>query len=187
MLEKLAKNHNLWVSMVVGMGCNESLAQDITQEMYIRMHRLVKDENKIMYSDEEVNKFFVYVTLKNMYYTYIRINNKHKFFEYKEFDSFESDNQIYDEELDIDFEDAFNNLTSHIYSEISTWHPYNSKLASIYLKSNLSLRAISKDTGISLTSIFNSVKNYKKYLKEKFEEDYQDLINKDFNHLKKTK
>ncbi len=187
MLEKLAENHDLWVSMVVGMGCNESLAQDITQEMYIRMYRLVKDENKIMYSDDEVNKFFVYVTLKNMYYTYLRINNRHKFFEYQEFDSFESDDGLYNEEVDDEFEEAFNNFTSSIYSEISTWHPYNSKLASIYLKSSLSLRAISKDTGISLTSIFNSVKNYKKALREKFKEDYQDLINEDFNHLKKIK
>ena len=122
-----------------------------------------------------------------MYYTYLRINNRHKFFEYQDFDSLESENELYNDELDNDFEEAFNEFTSSIYSEINTWHPYNSKLASIYLKSSLSLRAISKDTGISLTSIFNSIKNFKKALREKFGEDYEDLINKDFNHLKQIK
>lgn len=184
MLDKLAENHDLWVNMVTGMGCKRDVAQDIVQEMYIRMHRLIKDEQKIMYNDEEVNKFFVYITLKNMFNTYMRVKNKQTFFEYQETDDFEIEYDLQAEELEIEFEEGYHYLTSSILNEISSWHPYDAKLASIYFKTNLSLRDISGGTGISLTSIFNSVKNYRKILKDMFIEDYEDYLNYDYNQLK---
>ena len=184
MLEKLAENHDLWVNMVVGMGCQRDLAQDVVQEMYIRMHRLIKDEQKIMYNDEEVNKFFVYITLKNMFNTYMKVKNRQTFFEYEETDGFEIENKLHFEDVEFEFENAYDFLTSSILKEISKWHPYDAKLASIYFKTNLSLRDISKGTGISLTSIFNSIKNYRKILKEIFKEDYEDYLNNDFEQLK---
>ena len=66
MLELLAKNHKLWIKMVVGFGCDVDTAKDIVQSMYLRIHKYVKDEQKIMYNDYEGNRFFINVTLKNM-------------------------------------------------------------------------------------------------------------------------
>ena len=76
MLDLLAKNHNLWLNMVLGFGCDYDTAQDIVQSMYLRMHKYVKDEQRIMYNDDEVNRFFIYVSLKNMYRTYMNAENK---------------------------------------------------------------------------------------------------------------
>ena len=53
MLEKLAENHNLWIKMVINMGCDKHIAEDIVQSMYLRIHRLVTDEKKIMYNDDD--------------------------------------------------------------------------------------------------------------------------------------
>jgi hypothetical protein len=59
MLELLAKNHKIWLRMVKGFGADYDTAQDIVQSFYLRMHKYVKDEERIMYNDEEVNRFFL--------------------------------------------------------------------------------------------------------------------------------
>ena len=49
------------------------------------------------------------------------------------------------------------------------------------------MRKLSADTNISVTSIFNSCKNYKEILNTKFAEDFQDYINGDFHLIKINK
>lgn len=181
MLELLAKEHTLWIKMVVNMGCSKDVAEDIVQEMYIKLHRLIKDENKIMYNDEEVNRFYVFVTLKNLYVDYRKAKGKYNFFEFEERDD------VIDDEDSTDRDEAFSNLISSITEEINSWHLYDAKLCNTYFKSNLSLRDISTGSKISLTSIFNSVRNYKKILRDKFEEDVMDFYNEDYHLINKTK
>ena len=48
----------------------------------------------------------------------------------------------------------------------------------------MSLRQISKGANISLTSIFNSIKNYRAILKDKFVEDIEDYLNGDYHLIK---
>ena len=48
MLELLAKNHKMWLKMLIDMGCSVYVAEDIVQSMYLRLHKYVKDEKKIM-------------------------------------------------------------------------------------------------------------------------------------------
>jgi hypothetical protein len=181
MLELLAKEHTLWIKMVVNMGCSKDVAEDIVQEMYIKLHRLIKDENKIMYNDEEVNRFYVFVTLKNLYVDYRKAKGKYNFFEFDERDD------VIDDEDSTDRDEAFSNLMNSITEEINSWHLYDAKLCNTYFKSNLSLRDISTGSKISLTSIFNSVRNYKKILRDKFEEDVMDFYNEDYHLINKTK
>ena len=181
MLELLAKEHTLWIKMVVNMGCSQDVAEDIVQEMYIKLHRLIKDENKIMYNDEEVNRFYVFVTLKNLYVDYRKAKGKYNFFEFDERDD------VIDDEDSTDRDEAFSNLINSITEEINSWHLYDAKLCNTYFKSNLSLRDISTGSKISLTSIFNSVRNYKKILRDKFEEDVMDFYNEDYHLINKTK
>ena len=67
--------------------------------------------------------------------------------------------------------------------EINSWHVYDAKLCNTYYLSDMSLRQISKGTNISLTSIFNSIKNYKSILRNKFIEDVEDYLNGDYHLL----
>ena len=179
MLELLAKKHNLWLNMVLGFGCDYDTAQDIVQSMYIRMHKYVKDEGRIMYNDDEVNRFFIYVTLKNMYRDYANAKNKWAFFEIREDDAVDEDLSVFyfDEAMEL----AFERLIARINTEMNTWHRYDKILSEKYLKTDYSLRDIAKGSGISLTSIFNSMRQNKKILKNKFREDWEDFKNGDYN------
>jgi DNA-directed RNA polymerase specialized sigma24 family protein len=181
MLEKLAENHTLWIKMVVNMGCDKYTAQDIVQSMYLRIHRLVTDEKKIMYNDDEVNRFFIYVTLKNMFIDYVKAKSKYKFFEYMETDE-SVDDSI--DDMEFDEQEAFHNLLDSMSTEIMSWERYDIILSQLYFKTNLSLRDIANGSGISLMSIYNSIKNYKNILNNKFIDDYQDYENGDYHLIK---
>ena len=184
MLEKLAENHTLWIKMVVNMGCDKHIAEDIVQSMYLRIHRLVTDEKKIMYNDDEVNRFFIYVTLKNMFVDFVKARNKYTFFEYMETDDVEEGL----EDIEFDEQEAFHNLVDSMSSEIMSWERYDIILSQLYFKTDLSLRDIANGSGISLMSIYNSIKNYKNILNNKFMDDYQDYMNGDYHLIKpKTK
>ena len=84
-LEKIAKNHSLWIKMVLNMGCNPSMAEDIVQQMYVRIDRLLKEGKNVMYNKESANRFYIYLTLKSMYIDYKRARSKYTFFVIKIF------------------------------------------------------------------------------------------------------
>lgn len=177
MLKLLAEKHELWIKMVLGMGASKDVAEDIVQSMYLRIDKYVKDDKKIMYSDDEVNRFFIYVTLKNMFLSYKK--SKYLFYEIRE-DEYQTDDLLYSDCND-DMEEAFVKLICKIEDEIASWHNYDSILSEKYFKSNYSLRDLSVGTGISLTSIFNTMRTNKTILREKFSEDWQDFKNGDYN------
>jgi DNA-directed RNA polymerase specialized sigma24 family protein len=178
MLELLAQKHNTWLRMVMSFGSDYDTAQDIVQSMYLRMHKYVKDEERIMYNDDEINRFFVYVTLKNMYFTYVKSNSKYSFFDIWEHEGAdEFVEEVFDHAMDI----AFEKLVHSIHDEMKSWHRYDRILSEKYLKSDYSLRDIATGSGISLTSIFNSMRENKRILKEKFSEDWEDFKNGDYN------
>jgi len=78
-------------------------------------------------------------------------------------------------------------LINNIHSEVDNWDRwYDQKLFKVYYETDISMRKLAKDSRISVTSIFNSCKNYKEILNSKFSEDFQDYINGDF-HLIKNK
>ena len=186
MLEKLAENHDLWVKMVINMGCEKTVADDIVQSMYLRMHRLINDEKKIMYSDDEVNRFFVYVTLKNMFIDYKKAKSKYTVFEYLENDDSNAlNNESYlEEEYNYEQQEAFQDLIDSMNTEILSWERYDIILSSLYFRTDFSLRDIAKGSGISLMSIYNSIKNYRCKLSEKFTEDFEDYSNGDYDLIK---
>ena len=164
------------------MGCQKQIAEDIVQSMYLRIHRLVKDQNKIMYNDDEVNRFFIYVTLKNMYVDYCKAKSKYQFFEYVETDAEVEEDGLTESEFEQ--QEAFHNLVDSISGEIMNWERYDIILSNLYFKTNMSLRDISNGSGISLTSIYNSIRNYKHILNSKFVEDYEDYANGDYKLIK---
>ena len=81
-------------------------------------------------------------------------------------------------------EKAHDSVINAIFEEVSDWHWYDEKLFRLYFCTDKSLRDISNDTKISLTSIYNSCKNYKRIIKEKFGEDVMDLFNEDYDKIK---
>jgi len=176
MLEKLAQHHVLWIKMLVNLGCDVEDAKDLVQDMYIRLHDLVKDPKRIMYGDE-VNRYYVWITLRNMYFSSLKKKRNNIFYELRDSDDVELN------EYDSLEDSAFLFLESQIEYITSKWEIYDKRLFELYFMQGLSLRAISKGSKIGLTSIHTSVLNYKRILRESLSEDLMDYFNQDFDKI----
>jgi hypothetical protein len=64
----IAKKHTTWVDIVCTFGCTRRIAEDITQEMYIKIQlQLEKRTVNIMYNDDEINYYYIFKTLKTLF------------------------------------------------------------------------------------------------------------------------
>ena len=188
MMELLSKYHKLWISMGLSMGIPSHLVEDFVQEMYLRLNKYVKTPDKIMYNENDVNKFYVYITIKNLYNDYLKQRNKHKMVR---IDDIEVSYEIVEPTTELQLEaevkkqKAEEKIIGMIQKEVGSWDRwYDQKLFKIYYETDISMRKLSKETNISVTSIFNSCKNYKQILTTKFSEDFQDYLNGDFHLIK---
>jgi len=152
--------------MVASFGCSPYMVEDIVQEMYIRMYKYVETPEKILYEGEQINTFYIYVTLRNMYIDYAKVKKKIPIVYMDNFEFDRMDNDPVQGEL------LLQDLTQNIWAEIDTWYWYDQKMLRIYLESNMSMRDISRETTISLRSIFNTIKNGKERIRDKFKADY---------------
>tara|TARA_R110000803_G_scaffold200219_3_gene264479 strand:+ start:3013 stop:3510 length:498 start_codon:yes stop_codon:yes gene_type:complete len=63
----IAKKHTTWVDIVSTFGCTRRVAEDIVQEMYIKIQlSLQKGNLDIMYKDE-INYYYIFKTLKTLF------------------------------------------------------------------------------------------------------------------------
>ena len=76
-LQKVALKHKTWVRTVISFGCDPAIAEDIVQEAYIKINKLIEKGLDISYG-EEINYFYVYKTLKTLYGDLLRQNKKIK-------------------------------------------------------------------------------------------------------------
>ena len=174
-LDLLATKHKEWVKMAHSFGAGD-YAEDIVQEMYIRLNRYVEEPDRIMYKGEP-NKLFVWVTLRNMVRNF---QNK------KDLLVFSGDMVEYDKEEDaFDYgeAEAFERLIEKIWESTAELHWYDKKMFEIYHTTEMSMRDIEKETKISLYSIFDTLKKTKNYVREKIQEDYQDYENEDYDQI----
>ena len=190
MLQDLGKMHNIWVAMAKNLGAPNSVAEDLVQEMYIRLNKYVKDPNKIYYKDTgEINRFYIWVTLRNMVLSYKGMKAKNVTFFLDDCLRDEGDRrQIEDrpsmDELEVDKELARDKITQNIRRSIEGWeYWYDKKLFNLYYFTDMSMRDIARNTGISLTSIFNSCKNYRNRVLDEYREDWEDFQNGEFDRI----
>lgn len=72
-------------------------------------------------------------------------------------------------------EDLIIESTKPYFDYIATWDYYDQMLFSVYLKKGISMRKMSRESGISFTSIYNSIKNCKNKLRQWAKENHKDL------------
>jgi DNA-directed RNA polymerase specialized sigma24 family protein len=173
-LAKVAQHHDEWVKVIHTFG-EYDYAEDIVQESYIALYKYA-DADKLLDSQGEVRKGYMYFTLRSLFYQYY--NKKKKVNKV----NFDDQWELFDDS-NIEEHKAYNDICLLIDEEIKNWDWYDRKLFKLYRDTDLSMRDIAKETNISLISIFNSIKNYKIILKEKFEKDYQDYITNDYNMM----
>ena len=60
MLELLAQRHNEWVAMARAVGCPEPYAEDVVQEIYIKLHRYSESiYDKLILPDKSQTKNYL--------------------------------------------------------------------------------------------------------------------------------
>lgn len=177
MLDLLAQRHKEWVDMAIAVGCPKPYAEDVVQEVYIRLHKYSDNiKDKLILKSGDVNTFYMFVTIRNMVRTMLK--EEGTYVNYEEF-YYEAS----DDEPDMEMERAFNKLINEIKEEANTWGRYHSKLFNVYYMTDFSMRDIADGTGIGLTHIYNNLKIYKNIIRENYSEDYEDLKNKDYDKL----
>ena len=193
-LAELSKRNDEWLRIAYSICKDKHLSNDLVQKMYLRMRRYITNPEKIK-KDGKINSLYIYVTIKNIFYQHKNTKKKNQFFEYQEYDNFDESKVLYEynsdmtssyeEDVDVvNMEIANQTLMNKIENEIQTWHWYDEKLFRLYYFTDKSLRKIAKETKISLTSIYNSCKNYRQIIEDKFGEDIEDFFNKDYDKIK---
>lgn len=153
-IDHLIKRHRHWINIVRKFG-ELTYAEDIVQEAYI----------KILDMDKDINEAYFYYTLRSLT---MHLHSKKvikleitKEIEYLLNESQENENIV--------------EQTKPYFDYISTWDYYDQMLFSVYLKKGISMRKMSRESGISFTSIYNTIRNCKTKLKQWAKENQKDL------------
>ncbi len=156
-LKEVAQYHDEWVRIVKRFGAKTE-AEDIVQDMYIRFHKYGKGQ--------VITKSFIWIMLRNIFFDYCK-----------------REISMVDIDLMVDLSEDENNKTYEIElyyqsveNEIKKWEWFDQQLFLLYLRSGKSMREIEKDTTISLTSIFHTIKKCKRKLKTWQKEYQRDLV-----------
>jgi DNA-directed RNA polymerase specialized sigma24 family protein len=156
-LTEIAQHHDEWVRIVKRFGAKTE-AEDIVQDMYIRFHKYGKGQ--------VITKSFIWIMLRNIFFDYCK-----------------REISMVDIDLIVDLSEDENNKTYEIElyyqsveEQIKTWEWFDQQLFLLYLRSGKSMRELEKETKISLTSIFHTIKKCKIKLKIWQKEYQKDLV-----------
>lgn len=169
-INKVAKYHKEYINTIKKFG-EDFYAEDLVQEMYIRL--ITKDKEKAVIVNGQVNKYYIYLTLRSLFVDFYRQKSKVIKVDLKEVITLQQIDEL-EEQI------AFGQLMKKVNSEINNWHWYDKMLFELYKDTGKSMRDIESDTGISLRSIFCTLKHCKESLKKNVHEDYLDYVNKDY-------
>lgn len=170
----LSRYHKEWITIVKSFG-EGSLAEDIVQEMYLRIHDSNSGEKAVI--KNEPNRAFVWVVLKNTFITYQKEKNRVQKVDIDELRHLAID------ETEVQKHECISKIDQKLQNELSKWHTYDRELFKVHTLKNKSMREISKGANISLSSIFNTLKNCKTRLKETIGEDYEDYKNAEYDRI----
>lgn len=162
-LEKLAKKHKTWIRYVISFGCDPAIAEDIVQECYIKIDKLLSKGLNINYG-EEINYFYVYKTLKTLYGDLLRQNKKIKKVDIDALNKYIIEEEEQVKNIDVSKKmQELNKILNSIY-----W--YDRKVFEI-ISSGVTIAELSRKTNITYASLYNTYKNVKNTIKKNIEWD----------------
>jgi len=177
MTSKLHKYQRLWVGYVLDLGCNIETAKDIVQEFYVKMHLTKSD---YLYNDDEPNFFGCYLILRNMVFDLKRKEKKYSIISDENIKDSIDEDYIEGQELDDKYNALNEWLNKNTLSIESGVFEYDSDvLRKIYYKTifeeifynNKKISVLSRETGISYYSLYNTVKRIKEQIKLIYEKN----------------
>ena len=144
---EIARYHKEWIVLATKLG-GGMWAEDLVQDAYIKILDYKKQSKALMF-----------YTLRSV----VLNNNRTKKVEY----SYECLDHFPEE-----VEKTLDDLCQQIDAELQEWHWFDRKLFELYRDSGMTYRDIAKETTISLTSIWKTLKVGKNIIKDKFKNDY---------------
>jgi len=152
-LIKIAQRHKDWRYIVQSFGCNSETAEDLVQEMYIKLKRKLDEGLDISY-DDNFNYSYVFKTLRTLFLDLKRKEKKVNFVNIE-------DIQILTKEDNIDYDDAF----EKVEHEVGQLFWYDRKVYQI-IDDGSSIAELSRKTKIPYYSLYNTFKKVKEKLKK---------------------
>lgn len=157
-LEIIYDKHNDWVSIVRSFGCNKDTAEDIVQETYIKLNRIINSGTDLMYNETEINYYYVFRTLRSMFLDLKRKEGKAQLVGFEP----ELDKRFVLQNNDQDIDRIYN----EILGDLKKMHWYDRKIFE-YIDEGESITGLSKKTDISYYSVYNTYKKVLETLKNK--------------------
>ena len=154
-LELAFKRHKNWIEIVESFGCNKDTAEDLVQEMYIKLDRIASSGTDLMYKDD-INYFYVFKMLSTMFLDLKRKEGRSIILNLDELPdgTIDQDMTNYEEKYDI------------IMTAMDELYWYDRKVYEI-IDDGLSISELSRKTKISYYSLYNTFNKVKKFLKTK--------------------
>lgn len=190
MLDKVIELNGLWRRICFNFGASKEECEDIIQDMYLKLMTDV-DLDRIKYGDNGVNRYYIYKVLKSLFIDVKRdklTNNSYQLNE--ELNITESED--YEEAKDQALEDIMKDIKLELSTrrrslqrlfELYYRIPLNS--GTMYQGEKLSYRDIARESGISLSTVFNDMKELKGIIGLK-REDIQDYFNGDYDRIQRN-
>lgn len=148
----LAERHSDWVNIVKSFGCDKELAEDITQEMYIKIQLKLQDGLDITYEDE-LNYYYIFKTLRTLFLDLMRKRKNIYKVDIEQVNNIQQTEQVnYTEKYDL------------IVNELENMYWYDKKVF-LLIDSGESIASLSRKTGIPYYSLYNTYKRVKEKLK----------------------
>ena len=158
----VAQKHKDWVEIAMTFGLTKETAEDLVQEMYIKIFLKLKDGTDIMYNDNEINYYYIFKTLR---YLFIDLKRKHKNIykvqiENLQLENFEMFNEllIYD---DINYKDTL----ERVQLTLENMYWYDRKVFEI-INNGESVAEFSRKSLIDYYELYSTHKKVKSILKK---------------------
>jgi DNA-directed RNA polymerase specialized sigma24 family protein len=174
MIEIVAQNHKKYVAIIKGFG-EDFYAEDLVQETYLMLHKWSTPDKYI--KKGKPNEGYIWQCLRNSFLLYQREKRKAQKV------GLDSIQELSSSETNKQYFESLEKLDNLVKNEVNLWHPYDAKIYNLYAVNKMSMRTIESGAGISLRSIFETIKSCKERLIEAVGEDYTDFINNDFERI----
>ena len=156
----IAEKHETWVDIVHSFGCTRETAEDIVQEMYIKIHKTLSKglATDIMYNGEEINYYYIFKCLNSIF---IDLKRKEKNKNVVLIEDAGKLNIIYQLDIEVDFQQEYDK----IQKELKKMYWYDRKVFEI-INSGESIAELSRKSKIPYYSLYNTYHKVKTRLKK---------------------
>ena len=156
-LKILAKDHKKWLRISKSFGLTED-AEDLVQNMYLKIYDWKgKYDKTLMFSETEVNHYFVFLVLRNLFLDLCRTNKK----------EIRLESEFYDKKITRQVSLEYKEQLTEIKKEIASWHLYDRKIYELIFIEDYNMSELARQTGINYDSIRRTRLKIEKLLNQK--------------------